>query len=394
MRKIRYLRVDGSPYEMGHTHGKAHRAEIELLTEERLRLSSDPFWTGGLAITHRAVLARGEACLAAHEAFAPELVDEIRGMSDATGLGINELVIMNGFTDFVDLMANPAPARANDHVDDEIGAEIGAEIGDGDGGGCTAFMVDERATADGRSYIGQTWDMHTTATPHVLMLEVQPAGAPAAMCFTITGCVGMIGMNEHGVAVGINNLLDKAGRIGVHWVFVIRKMLAQATVDAALAVLQQAPLSGAHNYVLMGPDDAGVLRGYNVEAMASRQHVTPLVGSLAHTNHCVAPENCQVERPRKAYSLASTETRLSQAEQFLADHHGAITPQALIELTRYHADQGPSVCAHAVPDYHIESSGACIMSPTTRELWAVWGPPCENEYERFVVAGQSVEAGD
>ena len=37
----------------------------------------------------------------------------------------------------------------------------------------------------------------------------------------------MIGMNEQGVAVGINNLLDKGGRVGVHWVFVIRKMLAQ-----------------------------------------------------------------------------------------------------------------------------------------------------------------------
>ncbi|MEZ4609969.1 MAG: hypothetical protein R2838_06930 [Caldilineaceae bacterium] len=42
------------------------------------------------------------------------------------------------------------------------------------------------------------------------------------MTFTITGCVGMIGMNEHGVAVGINNLLGRDGRPGVHWPFVVR----------------------------------------------------------------------------------------------------------------------------------------------------------------------------
>ena len=107
MDKIRHLRVAGTPYEMGYAHGVAYGDEIAVLTEERLRLSSDPFWTGGLVVTHDDVLALGEACLAAHEAFAPELVEEIRGMADATGLGVNELVIMNGFTDFVDLMANP-----------------------------------------------------------------------------------------------------------------------------------------------------------------------------------------------------------------------------------------------------------------------------------------------
>ncbi len=375
MNKIRHLRVSGTPYEMGYAHGKAYGDEIAVLTEERLRLSSDPFWTGGLVVSHDDVLALGEACLAAHEAFAPELIDEIRGMADATGLGVNELVIMNGFTDFVDLMANPRIVHGAGNTADEIG----------DGGGCTAFLADSTITADGRGYVGQTWDMHTTATPHVLMLEVHPAAAPAACCFTITGCVGMIGMNEHGVAVGINNLLDKDGRVGVHWVFVIRKMLAQSTVDEALAVLQNAPLSGAHNYVLMGPDADGALKGYNIEAMATRQTVTPVSGQYVHTNHCVVDANCAIERPRKAYSLASTHARLDQAEQFLTDHHGKITPDTLIELTRLHVDDEPSVCAHATPDYHIESSGACIMSPATRELWAVWGLPCQNEYERFTV---------
>ncbi|MEZ4584137.1 MAG: hypothetical protein R3A10_21310 [Caldilineaceae bacterium] len=44
-------------------------------------------------------------------------------------------------------------------------------------------------------------------------------------------------------------------------------------MGAALAVLTGAQLSGAHNYVLMGPDPSGRLRGYNVEATATRQRV-------------------------------------------------------------------------------------------------------------------------
>lgn len=378
-RKIRLLELAGSPYEIGFAHGKAYADDIALLTEERMRLSADPFWTGGRSATHADVVAAGEACLAYHRAFAPELMDEIQGIADATGLGVNELVIMNGFTDFVDVMANPAPFPPSNRY----GAANDENAGDEDAGGCTAFVVDGSFSGSGMGYIGQTWDMHTTATPHVLMLRITPDDGPALLTFTITGCVGMIGMNEHGVAVGINNVLGRDGRPGVHWVFVVRKMLAQTDVDAALHVLLSAQLSGAHNYVLMGPDAAGAVVGYNVEATATRHRVDRVHDYVVHTNHCVVPELTEYERKRKAYSLASTEARLTQGHAFLAGRRGRVDMETLVALTRYHEGEEPSVCAHAVPQYDVESSGACIMSPTDGELWAVWGNPCRNAYERF-----------
>ncbi|MEZ4555910.1 MAG: hypothetical protein R2854_05560 [Caldilineaceae bacterium] len=42
-----------------------------------------------------------------------------------------------------------------------------------------------------------------------------------------------------------------------------------------------------------------------------------------------------------------------------------------------------------MPGYDVESSGACIMSPSTGELWAVWGNPCSNDYERFAVTREA-----
>ena len=108
MNKLRVLGISGSPYELGYQHGKAFAREIGELTEERLRLSCDPFWTGGQTATLDEVLALGRACLAYHQEFDAALMEEMQGMADATGLGVNELVIMNGFTDFVDIVANPA----------------------------------------------------------------------------------------------------------------------------------------------------------------------------------------------------------------------------------------------------------------------------------------------
>jgi len=376
MSKLRVLQVSGSPYELGYQHGKAFAAEIGQLTEERLRLSCDPFWTGGQVATLDEVLALGRACLAHHQEFDLELMEEMQGMADATGLGLNELVIMNGFTDFVDVVANPAVLHRQ-----RTAAAPGEDF---DGGGCTAFVVAPSASQGGQGYLGQTWDMHASATPYVLLLDVRPQSGPALLTFTITGCVGMIGMNEHGVAVGINNLLGAEGRPGVHWVYVVRKMLAQTTVDAALDVLRGAHLSGAHNYLLMGPDGEGPWRGYNVEQMATRAAVTLVEEVYVHANHCLIADMLQIERPRKGVSQASTQARYAQAAGYLHERSGQITLSDLMALTRLH--EGPfSVCAHVQEGYDVESSGACIMSPQTRRLWALWGNPCQGEYEEFAV---------
>lgn len=387
MKRLRVLRVSGAPYEMGYHHGQAFRADIELLTEERLRLCTDPFWTGGRAASYDEVIALGKACLQEHWAFDRNLMEEMQGMADATGLGLNELVIMNGFTDFVDVVANDRNAAT------VFGVNGNGSFSKVDDGGCTAFIVEESATADGRAYLGQTWDMHASATPHVILLNVQPDDGPELLIFTITGCIGMMGMNEHGVAVGVNNLAGADGHIGVHWTYVTRKMLAQRSAEAALGVLLCANLSGGHNYVVLGPSETGGLRGWNVEAMATCAHTTPVDGYIVHTNHCLAPETSAQERPRKPLSLRSTTTRLAQAQRLLAGQQGAITIDSLMALTRYQEPGEMSICAVTQPDYDIESSGACIMSPTTGEFWAVWGVPAENEYERFVVGRSHVLAG-
>ena len=79
MTSMRVLTVSGAPYEMGYTHGQAYAKEIGELTEERLRLSCDPFWTGGQKATLDEVLALGRTCLRYHDAFAPDLMEEMRG---------------------------------------------------------------------------------------------------------------------------------------------------------------------------------------------------------------------------------------------------------------------------------------------------------------------------
>jgi isopenicillin-N N-acyltransferase-like protein len=362
MTKMRVLDISGSFYEMGKQHGEAFYDEIHKFTEDRIKLSSSDKWTGR-NLSREAVLALADACVEEHEKYAPELMEELRGMADATGLSLGALIINNGFTDFIDTVYAVGDltqkAKTPQYAEDN----------------CTSFLVSKEAAADGQAMFGQTWDMHETATPNVILLRGKPDNAPAFLSFTITGCVGMIGMNEHGIAVGINNIMAADGQVGVTWTFVVRKMLMQDNIDAALSCLIDAKLAGAHNYLLM--DKHG--RGYNIEAMSTRLHIDQLdKESIVHTNHCLIPQNRDVERERAAESLANSKQRLSRAQDILEQK--GITPEVLMEVTR-----DDEVCQRSHAPMHVESSGAAIMRPATGDFWAVWGLPPENEYEHFTI---------
>ncbi|MBI1878409.1 MAG: hypothetical protein HYR94_09315 [Chloroflexi bacterium] len=252
MPNLRLLEVSGPPFEMGRQHAAAYPKEIQELTEDRLRLSSNKNWTGK-ELSRQQVLALGQACLPYHEAYAPELMDELRGISDVTGLNLTELLILNGFTDFVDTIYSTeekelgelkgtngnlkTPSVPSSSSQFPVPAHPAADD-------CTAFIISPNATATRQGFLGQTWDMHETATPYLILLRGKPERGLRFLAFTIMGCIGMIGMNEAGIAVGINNLVAGDGRVGVTWPFVVRKVLAQDNLDDALACITKAQSNG------------------------------------------------------------------------------------------------------------------------------------------------------
>jgi isopenicillin-N N-acyltransferase-like protein len=138
----------------------------------------------------------------------------------------------------------------------------------------------------------------------------------------------------------------------------------------------EAELAGAHNYLLL--DRHG--RGYNVEAMPGQCSVRKLDDtSLVHTNHCFDASTRSLEAEKAPALLASSRARITRAEELLAARGGGIDTRFLMELTR----DPVAICQRSQAPHHIESSGAVIMRPASRELHAVWGLPSENEFERF-----------
>ncbi len=350
---MRVLEITGDPRERGLQHGRAHRDDIRAYADDRVELVCAGAWSHH-PLDRAAVLDLADACVEPHRLYAPDLVEEMEGLAEATDTSLAEMLIVSGFTDFVDTVyaihAHPA-------------------LGEDD---CTAVIVPDHR-AGGAGFLAQTWDMHDSATDHVIVLDVRPDGAPRSLVLTTTGCVGQIGMNDAGIAVGINNLPGGDGRIGVTWPFVVRKALQQTTIEAALACITEAPLAGAHNYLLF--DAKG--NGYNVEGFSTATVVTPLDRDvLGHTNHCLAPQTLAVSQDKPTQLQESSEVRLSTAIDALAD--GPIDYERLEALTQH-----PTISYRGGPPFHVETCGAAIMRPATGDFWACWGLPSENPYQRF-----------
>src|SRR5690606_7051786 len=365
--QVPILDLTGSPHDLGFVHGKAFEAAIRHYAEERVALAGGAAWTGREA-TRAEVLALAEACLVEHRAYAPDLVEELEGMAAATDLTVAELIVVGGVADFGDAVANGGIGT--------IAALPGVPLETTGADDCTAFLVPASRMKDGRAALGQTWDMHEGSTDHLVLLRGRPDDGPAFHVYTTAGAVGMIGMNQAGVSVGINNLMGADGRVGVTWPFVVRKMLQADAFEGAVAALRGARLAGGHNYIDM--DASG--RGVNVEAMATSSHETWVEdGAVAHTNHCLVPETIDVQRPREPESQADSEARLRDAQRLLDRHD--LTIEDLQQVT---ADT-THICHRGVAPRFVGTCGGVIMRPGTRELWAVKGMPSEGAYERFVV---------
>ena len=354
---IRILDVAGSAEARGVAHGRAYAAEIRRYTDERVGLVASGLWSGG-PLSPGEVLDLAEELLPAHERHSDDLYAEMVGIATGAGITPAEAVVVGGFTDFVDTVRAELGGRHPDTVIEDD---------------CTAVVVPDHR-ADGAGFYAQTWDMHDTATDHVLLLRVVPDDAPPALVFTTTGCVGQIGMNAEGVCVGINNLTGNDGQKGVTWPAVVREVLTTANAKEGLAAIERAELAGAHNFMVFDRDGIG----FNIEAMPSVRPVIELATeALTHTNHVLDEEAGRVEGERPEALNHSSVQRLSTAKRLL-DRDG-VTADDLMDLCR----EPEAICQIPVDPYRVETSGAAVMRPKTLDFWAAWGPPSHNHFQHI-----------
>lgn len=347
---IRTVELVGGPTEMGRDHGSTMSKEIHSYLAQRMRLAGDGSWVGERMGRDR-ILEEMELSVAAHERFDPDLLAECEAMARAAAISVPEALLLGGFTDAVDLLRTRV-------VEDD----------------CTAILMAPDHTHG--PILAQTWDMHDTAAPYVIMLHLRPENGPPALVFTTAGCLGQIGMNAAGLCIGINNLTANEGANGVSWPFVVRAALRMSAASDVVDLITTVDLMGGHNYMVV--DATG--DGYNIEAMPETTVVDELRGQhMAHTNHSLHATTKAYEAVMLTDSMNSSRDRYERAMDLLEPE--ATSVAGAMELLR----DEPLICRRSAPPRNIETCGAVVMNPKDGVLYAVRGVPSEHEFDRLTL---------
>jgi isopenicillin-N N-acyltransferase-like protein len=355
------LPAGAPPREWGRIHGESFRGEIKALAQIRAYLCTK---VGGFKSTAD-VHAAATAHLAPLAAYAPSLSEELLGIAEGADVAPEAIVIANHYTDLRDLDPDPRTWHPAPQRDDADAIHAGAGATGLGGDGCSVIWSE---TPTGR-ILAQTWDMHATAIPYVMMLHVPDSSdGPAATLLTVTGCLGMAGMSAARVGVAINNLYSTDATLGVVWPAVVRRALHKRTAQAARDAIASSPIGSGHHYFVADRQAA-----FAIEASGTRRKQVFSGGAVyCHTNHCLDGD---VAARSKVPATSTTYDRMAWLEASLAEARVADLGDAWRRLGS--EDGWPrSVCTNmATPEspHGAATCGAIAMNLDTGELWAQQG---------------------
>ena len=335
---MRALEVSGSPREMGEHFGEVYQEEIAELYELRVANAiRDALRFGGRTVTEEDLLSLAAVCSEISESFDPEGVSEQIGISRGSKLTLAQITALGGLTDLRDVLSWAGPMETD--------------------GGCTGII---RNSAE--MQLAQTWDLATNNFPYVVYVHRIPDKGPETWSVTTVGCLSLMGMNEHGLALGTTNLRTTDARPGVPYLNVIHRALRETHVGAAVEVIREAPRAAAHSYLV-----ADQVAGCVVECTATMSAVRNLIyGVAVQTNHCqvLAHQKIESTAPNESsharFARMSELVRTEDLREALSDTEGG-------EL---------AISRH---DYEgISTNAAVVMTPSTGVVSIVHGPPDKN----------------
>ncbi|MDR2124601.1 MAG: C45 family peptidase [Desulfovibrio sp.] len=362
-RSLRVVDLEGAPYALGLRHGRVLKDAVHAFLDGIVNVHRN---NNAYAQTEResliALCRRHQGFL---QSFSPELYAEMTGIADGAGLSFEEVLYLNAFLELEDLRA----------------PSLGGGLLYAPRRGCTSFSVTAEGGAQGRAFLGQTYDMEKYYEQFICLLRLRPEKGPAQLVVGLPGVLGLAGLNSVGTGLVINKVVASDAAPGVLYPFIVRKALAAERIGDSLGAVLFSPRASGMIYQLAGGGAA-----FCAETSASHYELLEPDGVLAHTNHWLTPGMRRFETPGWL-SHGGSMVRKQVAERFLRSRRGALTLDMLKELTRDHTNYPRCICAHGFPEEDetraFHTVFALIMEPAAGRFEFCLGNPCENAYNAY-----------
>jgi hypothetical protein len=290
-------------------------------------------------------LAAFEAEIAA---ATPLLADEIHGLAEGAGIGLDEALLLQVRREIMGYQRLPAM------------------------GECTTYARSGGALP----VLAQTIDLNGDLDDQIGVLEVGvPGSLRRSLVLSFAGQLGYLGLNSDGLAIGLNLVLGGEWRPGLPPYLAIRHLLDTASsVDQALEVLRGLRLASSRSFTLCDRTKTAW-----VEVLGDERRVVEAAESI-HTNHYLDPDLA----PHDALNVFARNysvQRLETCRKRLAALPAAATAEEHLALL-----SAPPICVDGNGDVRRERTVAAVaMLPDRGELRVRPGNPSRSATQRFAL---------
>lgn len=346
------LEISGNPFEKGKEYGELKKDSIEILVKYVYKTFLED------KTSKDKVLEYIKKHIPYIKEYSNDIYDELRGIAKGSNKLLEEIVMI--------------------HMQEETSGFTSHN--------CTTFASTGKATVNGETFIGQTWDISKNLCENAgaFLLKDKANKGPEILAYTYAGMLAGAGMNSKGISLVWNSVPRLKIKVGVPTYIIIAEILRQDKIGDALAAIFRAKRSGCFNFLIADTSEI-----YNIEVTPDDVHISYSDTFLTHANHFLSDKfkNMQdIAKVASKYS-ASTIIRQNRMNRLLKEKYGNIDLENCKNFMYDHVNYPESICRHPDPkkdkEKQIITCSSFVMVPFRKEMWISNGPACENGFQKY-----------
>jgi hypothetical protein len=344
------LEASGSSYEVGLAIGRRFEQQIREVLRRRAE------WFGGLrdfAMQDRA--ARFDPFVDAAREHFPEILEELRGWSDGSGVPFDDMMVLNLKAELSTLRAAEVPETP----------------------GCSTVAFAHR----GRCLLAHNEDGHRANHGLMFLVRVSRPDRPDFLCLTYPGilCGNGPAVNEAGIVLTTNYIGGLDVRFGVPRYVISRAVLDAGSLEEAVATVSHPSRAFSFHYNLGSRSEGRILSvETSVDAVATHE----VDGLYVHTNHFRLPSMEEVPQDRE-YVTTSSMSRfrvLEAAAAKLRDPLDGLDGEAMIGMLSSHERAPYAPCRHPAGEVTGMTLGGALFDVGNGGMRLRYANPCEGDF--------------
>ncbi len=350
-----YLEVSGTPYQCGRAIGKRFAREIKLGLQRREK------WFSEIRAFMQADLAtRYQPFLDAARRHFPDIVRELEGWADGSGVDFKDLMALNLKAELGTMMKTPPAGQETC--------------------GCSTLALSH----GDKLLLAHNEDGDRAYADLLFLVKQKQPGKPAFLFLSYPGILPGIGpaISDAGLILTANFISSLRVNPGIPRYFLNRAVLQARNLAEAIAISTHPGRAYSFHFNLASVPDRKIV---SVEASVDRHKVHTVSGLYLHTNHLIQPELKDEPQDTK-YTQTSSYSRfrvLTPLKQEMEQRLDSVTGDDLIAALSLHQNAPYSPCRH--PTEKVRGSTlATSLFDVSKGTWLLSkGQPCQAQFQHL-----------